>query len=46
MADDFFLSRWSRRKTLARRGETPPEPKKRQRPRSFEGKEGRLRERG
>jgi hypothetical protein len=27
MADDFFLSRWSRRKTLARRGETPPEPK-------------------
>lgn len=27
MADDFFLSRWSRRKTLARRGEAPPEPK-------------------
>ena len=27
MADDFFLSRWSRRKSLARRGGAPPEPK-------------------
>ena len=27
MADDFFLSRWSRRKALARSGEVAPEPK-------------------